>query len=463
MINKTAVFVSYSIRVLYLALFLVDYSAKIIYIQENFQKRLVMKQFKALLFILAVCAINYSFASGNTTYNSITLFDFDASCMQQYEYEVDQGFIIDDDHTAYHIRLDDERTLVLKVLNSTEGSSTIQTSFTVLHDCISVKGIQPQFVISVNNNNTPVFIKKGSLYYQVTTAEYNLDNSSFFSSFAPPHHSFVFEYHSNYDPVETLRPVALDALDYDTRTYYYSTEQEREANNFIYLQMYRDACPNRPYGLATPISDEVKQSNNDQTTTSVSTTSTSNTTSKTGIKQVYRTCQYPVEVRHIKGIGTTERFYKENEKVYRSKLVSIDGVDLETYLQSHSFENENVHKSGNMQNEIVWEYDLTKTPETSPYQPSYIVGFSGDVKTNSNTQLSSSNTEKGGAKETTSNSVTLSVPNIVIDGVKHTVQKGETLYSISQKYNVSVLDIKIDNQLSENTIEIGQELVISKK
>lgn len=427
-----------------------------------------MKQFQILLLFICVTVANYSFASENTTYNSITLFNFDASCMQQYEYEVDQEFVIDDNHKAYHIKLDAERTLVLKVLNRTEGLSKVKTNFTVLHDCKSVKGIQPQFVIGVNSNSTPVFIKKEGLYYKVSTAEYNVDSEAFFSSFAPPHHSFVYEYNNEYDPLETLRPAALDALDYDTRNYYYSTEQERESYNFVYLQMYRDACANRPYGIVTPRS-EVGQENDYkyETTTTRSITSTSTN----GVKQIYRTCQHPVEVKHIKGIGTSERSYEEDEKNYTSKLVRIDGVDLETYLQSHSYVNENVHKSADLQGDIVWEYDLTKTPKSSPYQPTYIVGTINETEKDNRT-LGNINTTKGNTKEipttydipvNTSNTVVLKVPHVIVDGVKHTVQEGETLYSISQKYNVSVLDIKIDNQLSENTIEIGQELVIDKK
>jgi flagellum-specific peptidoglycan hydrolase FlgJ len=43
----------------------------------------------------------------------------------------------------------------------------------------------------------------------------------------------------------------------------------------------------------------------------------------------------------------------------------------------------------------------------------------------------------------------------------HTVQKGETLYSISRKYNITVQKLKKDNNLSDNTISIGQKLRIN--
>ncbi len=43
----------------------------------------------------------------------------------------------------------------------------------------------------------------------------------------------------------------------------------------------------------------------------------------------------------------------------------------------------------------------------------------------------------------------------------HTVAKGETLYRISKQYGVSVNDLKIWNNLLDNTIQVGQQLVVS--
>jgi LysM repeat protein len=67
------------------------------------------------------------------------------------------------------------------------------------------------------------------------------------------------------------------------------------------------------------------------------------------------------------------------------------------------------------------------------------------------------------SKNSVKKGIVLTVPKISARNVKHIVQQGETLYSLSKKYNISVLDIKTDNQLSENIIGIGQELIIEKK
>jgi hypothetical protein len=43
----------------------------------------------------------------------------------------------------------------------------------------------------------------------------------------------------------------------------------------------------------------------------------------------------------------------------------------------------------------------------------------------------------------------------------HIVAKGETLYRISKEYGVSIQDLKAWNQLSDNTIHVGQRLLVS--
>jgi len=42
----------------------------------------------------------------------------------------------------------------------------------------------------------------------------------------------------------------------------------------------------------------------------------------------------------------------------------------------------------------------------------------------------------------------------------HIVKKGDTLYSIARKYNTTVQQLKKDNGLSNNTLSIGQRLVL---
>ena len=45
---------------------------------------------------------------------------------------------------------------------------------------------------------------------------------------------------------------------------------------------------------------------------------------------------------------------------------------------------------------------------------------------------------------------------------KHKVLKGDTLYSLSKKYNISIKDLLKINKLKDRTLIIGQLLIIDK-
>lgn len=45
----------------------------------------------------------------------------------------------------------------------------------------------------------------------------------------------------------------------------------------------------------------------------------------------------------------------------------------------------------------------------------------------------------------------------------HTVKKGDTLYSLSKKYNVAIADLKLWNNLNSNNISIGQLVIVKCK
>ena len=47
--------------------------------------------------------------------------------------------------------------------------------------------------------------------------------------------------------------------------------------------------------------------------------------------------------------------------------------------------------------------------------------------------------------------------------ILHKVIQGETLYVLTKKYSISIEKIKKDNNLLDNSIDIGQELIISHK
>ena len=53
-------------------------------------------------------------------------------------------------------------------------------------------------------------------------------------------------------------------------------------------------------------------------------------------------------------------------------------------------------------------------------------------------------------------------PATPLESDRHLVTKGDTLYSISKKYNISIEDLKKQNNIFDNAISIGQSILILK-
>ena len=64
-------------------------------------------------------------------------------------------------------------------------------------------------------------------------------------------------------------------------------------------------------------------------------------------------------------------------------------------------------------------------------------------------------------KEFVPSTIISSKPIAYVDDIpKYTVVKGDSLYSISKKFDISIEDLKKKNNLSDNTISLGQSIII---
>ncbi|RZK82092.1 MAG: LysM peptidoglycan-binding domain-containing protein, partial [Pedobacter sp.] len=59
-------------------------------------------------------------------------------------------------------------------------------------------------------------------------------------------------------------------------------------------------------------------------------------------------------------------------------------------------------------------------------------------------------------------SVTPTVATAIPADKSYVVQKGDTLYNISKRFNLNVDDLKLLNNLQDNAIKIGQKLILVK-
>ena len=56
-----------------------------------------------------------------------------------------------------------------------------------------------------------------------------------------------------------------------------------------------------------------------------------------------------------------------------------------------------------------------------------------------------------------------SAPKTEIKNVEYVVQRGDNLSSIAKKNNVAVSDLKTWNDLSDDTIQLGDKIIVAKK
>jgi len=110
-----------------------------------------------------------------------------------------------------------------------------------------------------------------------------------------------------------------------------------------------------------------------------------------------------------------------------------------------------------------------ETIEDIPSSNNTYIVKSGDSLYSIAKRLDITVTELKQANNLTSNTLSigqvLKIPNKSVEtipdsGITYTVKSGDTLYSIARKYNISVNDLKRANNLTSNTLSINQELII---
>lgn len=190
-------------------------------------------------------------------------------------------------------------------------------------------------------------------------------------------------------------------------------------------------------------------------------------------------------LEYILGIGMVRKYSDEAE----TRLIAINGQDFDNYLISFCNESsitydlalpkidktaeseinmslvdspietwtsdedgaakggEVVYKSSPISREAI-EKNRVEATRTMNYE--YLKGENVETVHIETVNMGTENTARG-VEETSF---------VPINEKYHVVNKGETLYSISKKYQLSTLTLKAWNNLEDNTIEIGQQLRI---
>lgn len=143
--------------------------------------------------------------------------------------------------------------------------------------------------------------------------------------------------------------------------------------------------------------------------------------------------------------GECFRTYKDPKESYRDHSIFLSGKQRYAFLFD-------IHKS----NYKKWAKGLKKAGyATDPKYPEKLVAVIEEYK------LYRFDSKE--AKNIKPVSISNKKPTKLNENKKvHRVNKGDTLYSISRRYNISVEQLKRKNKLNNNNISIGQELVIPK-
>ncbi len=408
-----------------------------------------MRVFTLTLLTLAIAQVIYA---QNTFQKDIAtmVINFDPSYMQKFDYTTDTDYIVEESHTNYHIPIDGEKTLILKVLKSASPISNLTAQQPKILQRKDIKSLTKAFVSRVNTGATHVVLKiktaDGIKMYAADYTIFRVLNEEYMSYFAPPHFSFFYDLKSEYNPGQTV--LNDDYQDnFATRFFFHGQTQVQGIENNVLLKMYNDACAKRPYGVTTPLSPKGE---NNLYKEAVS--------FKTGEK-LYRSCQHPIQSEYLKGIGLYKEFYEEDGKVYSSNLTAIDGIPIQTYLklvapslQSNEkrIEDASVMTEEPIRTAIPNDYD----EEATIFGAGQAKGLEEKSKVQPLVQAFIKKPEAKAAQPTTT------AVKIVQQGMIHTVEKGETLYRLAKQYNTTVEKLKDLNSLTGNTILVKQELLV---
>ena len=161
---------------------------------------------------------------------------------------------------------------------------------------------------------------------------------------------------------------------------------------------------------------------------------------------------YPKD-NYIKwAFGLKKAGYATDPK-YPHKLIKyIERYNLDQYDELVLGKKKKHHKKE--KNNVIVSKTPVKTAVVKPKKPTVIVSQNKKPKVSETVSSAIENLTKDDETETTIKNE----PKVTKNKTIHTVQAGETLYSISRKYAVTVADLKAYNNLETNDLAVGQTI-----
>lgn len=157
---------------------------------------------------------------------------------------------------------------------------------------------------------------------------------------------------------------------------------------------------------------------------------------------------------------------KKGDNLY--SIARANNVDVDTIIRDNNLSNTNLNIGQVLKirtnNEVIEEcFGSDYTPPVDTSTTTYTVKKGDSLYTIANRYNTSVDNIKSLNNLVTNNlsiGQVLKIPNISNTTQTYIVKKGDNLYSIARKFNVSVDSIKRKNNLKTNVLSIGQSLII---
>ncbi len=170
-------------------------------------------------------------------------------------------------------------------------------------------------------------------------------------------------------------------------------------------------------------------------------------------------------IDYVLGVGMTRQYADEMENT----LIAINGQPIDDYLATYCGQEVKVAVSEKTNKTTPINMNLVDTETAVLFENTETEAKGGDVLTLKAPEFEAKTVETETVimeKEAAAVNILVDMTEPLVETIKkeefHIVEEGETLYSISKKYNISTLKLKELNDLELNIIEIGQQLKIKK-
>ncbi|MFK7946463.1 MAG: LysM peptidoglycan-binding domain-containing protein [Saprospiraceae bacterium] len=371
---------------------------------------------------------------------------YDEDYMDKYQYRV-ENLSAYNFHNAYHIYT----STTDKIILNTAMSSYQAISPTTKIQAPTTINWSTTLISELNNDIKEMYLvfKEGDLVYSYKISSVIfVQESANKIMYSGPYYSYTYDKKKTYNPSEDL---AEGKFTIYNETIFMSSTQKNPINCFNQFNFIKVTKETHPKASFTMIA------NDDFTTLQSS--------------EVYETCQTAIYIDYLENIGIIE----ERTKNGKITLIGINGETLDNHIAKsctpEEYEtvttnstqpvegkpglnfftrNENTEKSGTTKKEITQSTNNTtviNTTVSKEYELIYTMVDKVQAEAvKKNTPINIENIEN--------------IEKSVVGTIVHVVDNGETLYSISKKYGVTVQQIQTLNGLNDTGIKVTQKLII---